>query len=486
MAEKSRLTGDRPTQRQGSSLAQTEAQHMAEHRALKRGLTLRHVLFIALGSAIGTGLFYGSASAIQLAGPSVLLAYVIGGAAVFMVMRAMGEMALAHPVAGSFSEYATLYLGRGAGFVTGWTFALEMAFVAIADVTAFATYMKLWFPTTPSWVWISSLILVILAINLSKVKAFGETEFWMTLIKVAAIIAMIAGGVILLIFGATMTGGDIQPSVANLWDEGGFFPHGITGFLACFTVVMFAFGGVETVGIAAGEAENPKVSIPKAINTLPVRILLFYILTLAVIMSLYPWHEISGETSPFVQIFEGLGIPAAAHILNVVVVTAAVSAMNADFYAAGRMLYGLAQRGMAPKSFNKVAKNGTPFMTVVCMGVVMVVGVLVNIFFENAFLLVAAVATFATVMVWVMILLAHIAFKKKTSRSTDFPVPGWPFASYLALAFMVFVVVLFAFFEDTQLALIAGLVWCLLLAVVYAVFLRGKKDDAAGAESARP
>ncbi|GAA1745601.1 amino acid permease [Rothia terrae] len=444
--------------------------------ALHRGLTLRHILFIALGSAIGTGLFYGSASAIELAGPSVLLAYLIGGAAVFMVMRAMGEMALAHPVAGSFSEYATIYLGRGAGFITGWTFAIEMALVAIADVTAFAVYMKFWFPGTPSWIWITSVLLIILAINFAKVKAFGETEFWLTVIKVTAIIAMIVGGIILLIFGARLNA-DVSPAVSNLWSHGGFFPNGLGGFLACFTVVMFAFGGVETVGIAAGEADNPKVSIPKAINTLPVRILLFYVLTLTVIMSLYPWNEITGETSPFVQIFEGLGIGAAAHILNLVVVTAAISAINADVYAAGRMLFGLAQRGMAPASFNKVSKNGTPFMTVVSMGVVLVVGVLVNVFFEQAFLVVAAVATYATVMVWVMILLTHIAFKKQKARegvTTDFPVPGWPIASYLALAFLIFVVVMFAFFPETQIALIAGVISSVLLGLYYKFFIQKK------------
>lgn len=457
-------------------LQMTPGTSTVDANALHRGLTLRHILFIALGSAIGTGLFYGSASAIELAGPSVLLAYLIGGAAVFMVMRAMGEMALAHPVAGSFSEYATIYLGRGAGFITGWTFAIEMALVAIADVTAFAVYMKFWFPGTPAWIWITSVLLIILAINFAKVKAFGETEFWLTVIKVTAIIAMIVGGIILLIFGARLNA-DVSPAVSNLWSHGGFFPNGLGGFLACFTVVMFAFGGVETVGIAAGEADNPKVSIPKAINTLPVRILLFYVLTLTVIMSLYPWNEITGETSPFVQIFEGLGIGAAAHILNLVVVTAAISAINADVYAAGRMLFGLAQRGMAPASFNKVSKNGTPFMTVVSMGVVLVVGVLVNVFFEQAFLVVAAVATYATVMVWVMILLTHIAFKKQKARegvTTDFPVPGWPIASYLALAFLIFVVVMFAFFPETQIALIAGVISSVLLGLYYKFFIQKK------------
>ncbi len=315
---------------------------------LQRVLTLRHIMFIALGSAIGTGLFYGSASAIQLAGPSVLVAYMVGGAAVFMVMRAMGELALANPVSGAFSEYATRYLGRWAGFVTGWSYALEMALVAIADVTAFAVYMQFWFPNSPAWVWIVSVLLILLAINLTKVKAFGEAEFWFTLVKVSAIIAMIIGGVILLFVGV-QAHDSVAPSVTNLWSlDGGFMPNQFTGFLACFTVVMFSFGGIETIGIAAGETKNPRVSIPKAIRTVPARIMIFYVLTLGVIMSLYPWYSVSKENSPFVQIFSSLGIPAAAGILNIVVITAAVSAMNADVYGAGRMLYGLAQRGLAP------------------------------------------------------------------------------------------------------------------------------------------
>lgn len=267
----------------------------SESGQLSRGLSLRHIMFIALGSAIGTGLFYGSASAIQLAGPSVLLAYVIGGAAVFMVMRAMGELALAHPVSGAFSEYATLYLGRWAGFVTGWSYALEMALVAVADVTAFAVYMKFWFPDSPSWIWIVSVLLILLAINLAKVKAFGETEFWFTLVKVSAIVAMIVGGIALLFVGV-QAHDSVAPSVTNLWSlDGGFFANGFTGFLACFTVVMFAFGGIENIGIAAGEAKDPRTSIPKAIRTVPFRILIFYVLTLSVIMSLYPLFGFEGE-----------------------------------------------------------------------------------------------------------------------------------------------------------------------------------------------
>lgn len=441
---------------------------------LARGLSLRHILFIALGSAIGTGLFLGSASAIRFAGPSVLLAYVIGGAAVFMVMRAMGEMALAHPVAGAFSDYATRYLGRWAGFVTGWSYAFEMALVAIADVTAVALYMKFWFPDSPSWIWIASVILVILAINLSKVKVFGEAEFWFTLVKVGAIIAMILGGILLLLLGVQMDA-QTAPSVTHLWDQGGFFPNGLAGFLACFTVVMFAFGGIETIGVTAGEAADPKTSIPKAINTVPVRILLFYVLTMAVIMSLTPWHQIGADESPFVQIFSALGIPAAAHLLNFVILTAAVSAINADMYGAGRMLHGLAQQGLAPAGFAKTSRAGIPWPTVVCMGLVLAAGVVLNQISEDAFLIVASLATFATVLVWIMILLTHLSFRKhlaRTGQSSEFPTPLWPGASWAALAFMVGVLTLLGFFAETRTALWVGALWCVLLALIWPVIRR--------------
>lgn len=444
---------------------------------LKRALTLRHIMFIALGSAIGTGLFYGSAGAISLGGPAVLLAYLIGGGAVFLVMRAMGEMALASPVPGAFSEYATRYLGRWAGFVTGWSYAFEMALVAIADVTAFAVYMQLWFPGTPAWVWITSVILIIMAVQLVQVKAFGETEFWFTIIKVGAIVAMIIGGVLLLIVGTRMHA-EVAPSVANLWEQGGFFATGLNGFLLCFVAVMFAFGGIETIGIAAGEAKNPRVSIPKAIRTVPVRILLFYVCTLAVVMSLYPWSSISKENgSPFVQIFAGLGVAPAADILNFVVITAAVSAINADVYGAGRMLYGMAARGLAPASFTKVARNGNPWMTTVCMGIVLVVGVVVNTLFEKAFTLLMGIATFATVMVWVMILLSHAAFKRKVAAGTvkvdkDLPVNQPLWQTYAALGFMAFVVVIMFFSEENLQALVVGAAWCIFLLVYYPLVLK--------------
>ena len=446
-------------------------------QALARGLNVRHIRFMALGSAIGTGLFYGSASAIQSAGPAVLLAYMIGGAAVFLVMRALGEMAVRHPVSGSFGHYASRYLGPFAGFITGWTFAFEMAIVAIADVTAFGIYMGFWFPGVPRWIWILAVIALIAALNLMRVKVFGETEFWLSLIKVAAIIAMIVGGAAIVVFGFGLPEA-ANPGLDTLLGSGGFFANGFWGLLASFSIVMFAFGGIETIGITAGEADNPRKAIPAAVNTVPVRILLFYVCALGILMMIFPWQEINGETSPFVQIFDALGIPAAAHILNAVVITAALSAINSDIFGAGRVLYGLAQERQAPASFARISRHGVPWMTVATMAAVLLVGVVLNALLpDSLFTIIASIATFATVWVWLMILLSHIAMKRDIQRrnlpASEFGVPFWPAASYAALAFMVFIVVLLGVMPGTRVALVVGAVWIALLFAAYRLWVRG-------------
>ncbi|MCW2287286.1 histidine transporter [Leucobacter luti] len=445
---------------------------------LQRGLTARHIRFMALGSAIGTGLFYGSAGAIQAAGPAVLLAYMIGGAAVFMVMRALGEMAVRHPVSGSFGQYASRYLGPFAGFLTGWTYTFEMFVVALADVTAFGVYMGFWFPDVDRWVWILALVLFIGAINLISVKVFGEMEFWFALIKITAIILMIIGGIAIIAFGLGNQS-EGAAGLSNLFTHGGFFPTGVLGFLACFTIVMFAFGGIEVIGITAGEAQNPKQVIPRAINSVPVRILLFYVLTLTVIMSIQPWNTIDGSASPFVTIFDSLGLTGAAHVLNAVVITAAVSAINADIFGAGRMLHGLAEQGHAPKAFTKLTRTGVPWLTVVTMVGALLVGVLLNVWFqEQIFFLIAALATFATVVVWLMILLSHIRMKREIARDgrlpSEFPVPLWPAASYAAVAFVLFVIVMIGIVDSTRPALIVGVIWIVVLGLAYRTFVRGR------------
>lgn len=450
---------------------------MQQAQGLKRGLNARHIRFMALGSAIGTGLFYGSASAIQMAGPAVLLAYLIGGAAVFMVMRALGEMAVHNPVAGSFGHYASTYLGPMAGFILGWTYAFEMVIVAIADVTAFGIYMGFWFPEVARWIWVLGIVFLIGGLNLCNVKVFGEMEFWLSLLKVGAIVAMILAGLGIMAFGFSQVGTGHPVGVSNLFDHGGFMPNGVSGLIASFAVVMFAFGGIEIIGVTAGEAKDPQRVIPKAINAVPLRILLFYVLTLFVLMCLYPWPQIGSEGSPFVQIFSNLGIGSAAAVLNVVVISAAISAINSDIFGAGRMMYGLAHQGHAPRSFGKLSKHGVPWMTVVVMGAALLIGVLLNYLIpENVFLLIASIATFATVWVWLMILLTQVAMRRSMSREEvaqlKFPVPFWPYGPAMAIAFMVFIFGVLGYFPDTQAALIVGVIWVVFLVASYLLWCK--------------
>ncbi|MCY0855990.1 amino acid permease [Cupriavidus sp. D39] len=443
-----------------------------QSQGLQRRLSARHIRFMALGSAIGTGLFYGSASAIQAAGPAVLLAYLIGGAAVYMVMRALGEMAVRNPVAGSFGQYASTGLGPLAGFLLGWTYAFEMIIVCLADVTAFGIYMGFWFPDVPRWIWVLGIVFLIGGLNLLSVKVFGELEFWLSLLKVSAIVAMICGGVAIMAFGLGMADGGIATGIHNLWAHGGFMPNGIGGVIASFAVVMFAFGGIEIIGITAGEARDPERVIPRAINAVPLRILLFYVLTLAVLMSLYPWHRIGSEGSPFVQIFSRLGIGSAAALLNVVVISAAVSAINSDIFGAGRMLYGMAVQRQAPRVFASVSRNGVPWMTVVVMALALLAGVVLNyVMPEDVFVLIASIATFATVWVWLMILLSQFALRRRMSRAEvaalKFPVPFWPVAPLAAIAFMLFIFGVLGWFPQTRAALLVGAAWLVLLVVAW-------------------
>ncbi|WP_063569093.1 amino acid permease [Achromobacter ruhlandii] len=447
-----------------------------QERDLRRGLSARHIRFMALGSAIGTGLFYGSAKAIQEAGPSVLLAYLIAGAAVYMVMRALGEMAVRTPVSGSFGQYATSYLGPVAGFVTGWTYTFEMIIVCLADITAFGLYMGFWFPDVPQWIWVLAIVFFIGGLNLCAVKVFGEMEFWLSLVKVAAIIAMIAGGLGIMLFGIGLGADGAATGVHNLWQHGGFMPNGLGGLVASLAVVVFAFGGIEIIGITAGEARDPARVIPRAINAVPLRILLFYVLTLLVLMSIFPWNQIGSQGSPFVQIFDSLGIGSAAHILNLVVISAAVSAINSDIFGAGRMLYGMARQGQAPQGFARVSRGGVPWMTVVVMTLSLLMGVLLNYLIpKDVFVLIASIATFATVWVWLMILLSQVAMRRAMRReevaALKFPVPWWPVAPIAAIVFMLFVLGVLGYFPKTQAALVVGAVWLALLCVAYRLWV---------------
>ena len=436
----------------------------------RSGLNARHIHFIALGSAIGTGLFYGSAGAIQAAGPSVLLVYLLGGAVVYFMLRALGEMSVRNPVRGSFAVYCRKYLGGWGGYITGWMFAFEMMIVCLADLTAITIYMKFWFPTTPAWVWITVTLLIISAANLAAVRLFGELEFLLTLIKVGAVVAMIVGGAAILAFNLGS-----QPEtmgVSNLWSDGGFFANGISGMAASFILVLFAFGGTEIIGVAGTEAEDPDRSIPKAVNTVPARILIFYVLSILIILMINPWRTINGEDSPFVQIFDTLGVSWAAALLNVVVLSASLSAINADLFGTGRVLAGLAKEKLAPRAMAKTYRD-VPVMTVVMLIIALIVGVILNQRYPDIFETVAALATFATIFVWLMILLAHIASRRNISPAEEqnlkFPVPFWPYGQRFAVAFILFTFGTMVWMEEFHTALIVGVAFLILMSILYFV-----------------
>ena len=436
------------------------------------GLKARHIHFIALGSAIGTGLFYGSAGAIQAAGPSVLLVYLLGGAgACTSCCGRSGEMAVRMPISGSFAEYTRRFLGGWAGYITGWMFAFEMLIVCLADLTAIAIYMRFWFPDTAQWIWVILTLLIVGAANLASVRWFGELEFVFTIIKVAAVIGMIVGGAAILVFGLGEGGGG-NP-LANLTADGGFFPHGAGGMISAFILVLFAFGGTEIIGVAGTEAEDPGTAIPKAVNTVPVRILLFYVLAIGVILLINPWRTITGEESPFVQIFDTLGVSWAAALLNAVVLTAALSAINADLFGAGRVVAGMARERLAPRVMATTV-HGVPVVTTLSLLGVLVVGVALNYALPaEVFTIVASLATFATIFVWLMILLAQVASRRGMARQERtelaFPVPLWPFGQIFAIAFIVFTFGIMVWQPGYHTALLVGAGFLAIMSLLYTV-----------------
>ena len=442
----------------------------AQGGPLKRELGERHIRLMALGACIGVGLFLGSAKAIEMAGPAIMLSYIIGGLAILVIMRALGEMAVHNPVAGSFSRYAQDYLGPLAGFLTGWNYWFLWLVTCVAEITAVAVYMGVWFPDTPRWIWALAALISMGTINLIAVKAFGEFEFWFALIKIVTIIAMVIGGVGIIAFGFGNDG--VALGISNLWAYGGFMPNGVQGVLMSLQMVMFAYLGVEMIGLTAGEAKNPQKTIPSAIGSVFWRILLFYVGALFVILSIYPWNEIGTQGSPFVMTFERLGIKTAAGIINFVVITAALSSCNGGIFSTGRMLYSLAQNGQAPATFGTTSSNGVPRKALLLSIFALLLGVLLNYLVpDQVFVWVTSIATFGAIWTWLMILLAQLKFRKSLSPAEQaglkYRMWLYPVSSYLALAFLVLVVGLMAYFPDTRVALYVGPAFLLLLTVLF-------------------
>lgn len=441
--------------------------HDEQSPALARTLKNRHIQLIALGGAIGTGLFYGAAESIRLVGPGIVLSYLIGGGVIYLIMRMLGEMSTEEPVAGAFSDFAHRYWGGFAGFLSGWNYWLLYVLVSMAELTVVGLYMQFWFPALPGWLTALVIWAGVTAINLAHVRLFGEFEFWLALIKIVAIVGMIVLGLVLVI-GSTS---GASTGLANFWRFGGFLPHGVHGLLLSLVVVMFSFGGTELVGITAGEADDPRRSIPRAINQVLWRILVFYIGAVGVLVLLYPWNQIGVAGSPFVLIFADLGIPAAPHILNLVVLTAAVSVYNSGMYSNGRMLFSLAEQGNAPRIFLRLSRKRVPWVGVafssVCTFAVVIVNFLVP---HGAFMRVMAVATAAAAVTWMMIVLVHLRFRRAHAGTRPaFPSPWFPWANYLCAGFLVLLVGLMTQLDSTRPAVYVLPLWLLALFLGYRV-----------------
>ena len=459
-----------------------------ENKELQRGLTNRHIQLIALGGAIGTGLFLGIGPAAVLAGPSVILGYAIAGIIAFFIMRQLGEMVVNEPVSGSFSHFAYKYWGPFAGFASGWNYWILYVLVSMAELTAIGIYVQYWWPEIPLWASSLFFFLVINALNLGSVKLFGEAEFWFSIIKVIAIIAMIIFGSYLLLSG---TGGE-QATVQNLWNNGGFFPKGwlsgdssggFSGLLAAMAMIMFSFGGLELIGITAAEAKNPEKTIPQATNQVIYRILIFYVGALVILFSLSPWETITVESSPFVTVFDNLKSlnislfgqdiqfsKIIANALNLIVLTAALSVYNSSVYSNSRMLYGLAAQGNAPKFLNKLNKNSVPVMAILVSSVFAAICIIINkVIPESAFAILMSLVVSSLVINWIMISYTHLKYRQQKNiegTKTLFPSFLYPISNYICLVFL-FGILIIMLFTGMETSVILIPIWLIFLYVSY-------------------
>ncbi|HUB62915.1 MAG TPA: amino acid permease [Methylocella sp.] len=439
---------------------------------LHRGLKSRHVQMIAIGGTIGVGLFLGSATAIQKAGPGLVMSYAIGGLVMFFIMRALGELLLYRPVSGSFASYAEEFVGPWAGFMTGWSYWFMWVAIGMAEITAVGVYIHYWLPGIPQWIPALITLGLLYSANLITVKLFGEIEFWFALIKVVTILAMIIIGLMIIFFKF----GDLgkTASVSNLWTQGGFFPFGALGVLLPLQMVMFAYEGLELIGVSAGETENPETVLPHAINSVMIWMLILYIGALLTIMSLVAWNQLSPETSPFVLVFEKAGIPAGAGLINFVVITAAASSCNSGIFSTGRMLYSLARVGQAPRVFGKVSRRRVPAAGVTASAAIMLIGVALNyIVPERVFVYVTSISLVGSLWTWALIVIAHLGYRKAVAtgkaRQVAYRMPGSPYTNGFVVAFLTLVVILLSLDEGTRIALYVAPVWFTILGIGYLI-----------------
>lgn len=474
---------------------------------LRKGLANRHIQLIALGGAIGTGLFYGSSESIGLAGPSATLAYLLGGIIIFLVVRALGEMSVEDPRAGAFSYYASEYWSKRAGFVSGWNYWANYILVSMVELTVVGQFVAYWFPSVPGWASAAFFLVLVTALNLLGVRIYGETEFWLAMVKIVAVVAMIIGGIVVIALGLPGQGG--RAGIPNWWSHGGFFPHGFltyqagghgagsgsgqwTGFAMALAVVMFSFGGTELVGITAGETKDPRRSVPEAVNGVIWRILVFYIGSLLVITAVVPWTQIGKPNangvvvSPFVEIFDSIGVRTAAGILNFVCLTAVISVYNSGLYANSRMLYSLAGQGNAPSAFHRLSRSGVPYVGVLFSAAVTAIAVVMVYFIPSqAFDYLMSITMAAAIINWSMIMITERAFRRRWNakhgpdsddpRTLAFPLPLGRAAAWIVIVFLALCCGFMLLSSSHRVAVIMIPLWLLALNLAYTIRERRRK-----------
>jgi AAT family amino acid transporter len=439
---------------------------------LSRQLTSGQLSMIAIGGAIGTGLFLGSSLAVRIAGPGVVISYLIGAAIAILFMSALSEMAVAHPTAGSFGVLAEIYVNAWAGFTLRYTYWAAQCIAIGGEAIAIAIYCQWWFPHTPQWIWILGFSAALLYVNVRSVGTFGSFEYWFAMIKVVAIVLFIGFGL------ALVAGLGPVPALgfSNFTAHGGFLPTGWRGVWMAMVFVIFSYIGTEVISVTAGEAKNPATAVPRAMRSMVGRLILFYVGAIVVLLAIVPWNRIQSgadvTASPFVRVFQLIGVPAAAHIVNFVVITAAASSMNCNLYLVSRMMFSLARGGYAPASFGRVSKRGTPVAGLFVSAAGLALALLIALLYpDSAYVYLFGISLFGGLFAWLMIFVTHLYFRPKwdTSGRPRLPVRmiGYPYTSLLGMAAIIAIIATTWWVEGMRITIVAGLPWLVLLTGAY-------------------
>ncbi|WP_276849241.1 amino acid permease [Corynebacterium pyruviciproducens] len=451
-------------------------------KGYNKALKPRHMQMIAIGGSIGTGLFLGAGGRISMGGPALAFAYALCGLFAFFMIRALGELTIYRPSSGAFVSYAREFQGEGGAYATGWLFFLDWSVTVMADITAVALYVHYWsiFTSIPQWILAFGALAIVFVLNLLSVKVFGELEFWFALIKVAAIVIFMIIAIIFIVTGNSTAG--YEPGIQLIRDNGGLFPEGFAPMVTLALGVVFAFGGTEMVGVAAGEAENVRAVMPKAVNSVMWRIALFYIGSVFLLIMVMPYDAYSSNESPFVTFFSAIGVPHAGDIMNLVVLTAAMSSLNAGLYSTGRTLRSLAVAGSAPKLAAKMNKNHVPAGGIAITAGLGLVGVLINyVYPTDAFNIVMNLAGIGIAGTWMSIMVSHWIFVRRAARGEvqrpDFKLFWAPVTNFLTLAFLALIIVAM-WVQDTagKITISTFVVLAILWAIAWFAFIRKRVD----------